>query len=154
MEIRCRVNSSRSKVAGLIMRVPAHREGDREQSEEIRQLCIRGGPYDKVPVVGHQRHRKDRQRNFLPRFIHRPHKRSIIIRLLKQSQPRNRPVQHMKHLTGWTNSFRSGHAQILAETRENEQKKELLNPFSVHCWKEENQRNWPSQPVCESCSQS
>jgi len=73
---------------GVVVSVPPHRVGVRQPPEEIRQLRIGLGPHHKVPVVGHDRIREDRQPLASDRFARNTLERSVVLVLLKQREPR------------------------------------------------------------------
>ena len=84
--------------AGPIVRVKPHRVSHRQPPEELADLIVGSRPRQKVPVIPHQDHRVDRQRDDLPGFVDHPQKRVVILRLLEDRQTRHRSVEYVDHV--------------------------------------------------------
>ena len=104
-----------TRTARLVMGMSSHRVGHGEPTKELAYLRIVAGPDHKVPMVRHQHHGKNGQRDLLPSFLDNPHERIIIFRLFTEMQPSNSTIEHMEHFTSWTISFRAGHPTSLDE---------------------------------------
>lgn len=90
---RERLESSLVEVTGalgVIVRVPAHRVGVRQPSEEVRQLGIGFRPDDEMPVIGHHGTGEDGQVSPGDRFGEDPFEGLVVVGLLEQRQPPGR----------------------------------------------------------------
>ncbi len=64
-----------------------------------------------MPVIGHHRVGKDRQRLSLDGFRQHALEGLVIVLLLEQRQPRDGPIEHVKTHSGWTDSRTTWHAR-------------------------------------------
>ncbi len=96
--------------AGVEVGVPRHRVGDGQPSEEVGDLVVSVWPDDKMPVVRHDSHREDLQGHDLPGLLHDSLERRIVVRLLEERQPRDRPVEDMEHFAGRADSSCAWHS--------------------------------------------
>ena len=68
---------------------------------------------NKVPMIRHDDHCKNGQWNLLPCLYNDTHERIVVLRLLKNCQSGNGPIENMKNFTRWTDSFSSWHCIIV-----------------------------------------
>jgi hypothetical protein len=95
------------------MGVPPLRVGERQPTDELRQLAILPRPDDEVPVIRHETVREQPSPGPLDRFGEDVLERFVIPILFKDGHPRVGAVQHVINVPTLSGSTRASHAPKL-----------------------------------------
>ena len=88
-----------TSAAGVVVRMPSHGMCHRQATKELANLLVMSWLHNKVPMVRHQDHALNRERNDFDRFVDHSHERIVVFRLLKDLKPGNRAVEDVKDLS-------------------------------------------------------
>ena len=115
----------------VIVGVPTHGMRVCQPPKEFRQLLVRLWSNHKVPVIGHQTIRKNRQRNSSDGFGKHSIECFVVLRLFKQCQSRHSSVEHMEAHSSRAFSRTSWHHRsVTKQTHRVKQNNELRPLFA------------------------
>ena len=115
----------------VIVGVPTHGMRVCQPPKEFRQLLVRHWSNHKVPVIGHQTIRKNRQRNSSDGFGKHSIECFVVLRLFKQCQSRHSSVEHMEAHSSRAFSRTSWHHRsVTKQTHRVKQNNELRPLFA------------------------
>lgn len=97
----------------MMMRMPTHGMCVRQPTEELRQLIIRRGLDDEMPMIWHHRVGANGERLALVRFGQDAFKRIEVLGFFEQRQASDRAIQHVEASTSGTNSGAAWHTMIV-----------------------------------------
>ena len=88
----------------MVVGMPALGMGVHEPAKKLRQLAVAFGSEDEVPMIGHDAIAEQTNRMTFQRFDQDAFKGVVVAGLLKQGQPRDRPIEGMMDATARSDS--------------------------------------------------
>ena len=118
----------------VIVGVPTHGMRVCQPPKEFRQLLVRLWSNHKVPVIGHQTIRKNRQRNSSDGFDKHSIECFVVRRLFKQCQSRHSSVEHMEAHSSRAFPTTSWHCPSVTKQNHRVKQNNELRPLFPSRW--------------------